>query len=165
MVLGFADEMKKLAENIGFSYDLRTGAVGDIVKNTHSMIKDYHNSREQMSEEQKAELACFRKTLIAETDHILKDTRAMLNTFKNDFEKMAQELHSMLAGYYKGEVQKPVHDMLTAYHNQMKKMADDFRQGHNAWTHLARSLSAKRNKEVVAEEITPRKKRKYSRRK
>ena len=158
MVLGFADEMKKLAENIGLSYDLRMGAVGDIVKNTHALIKDYHNSRAQMSEEQKAELARFRKTLVA-------DTRAMLNTFKNDFEKMAQELHQMLSGYYKGEVQKPVHDMLTAYHNQMKKMADDFSEAHKAWTHLARSLSAKRNKEVVAEEIAPRKKRKYSRRK
>lgn len=160
--LGLADEMKKLAGDMATSYDVRIGAVGDIVKNTHTLIKDYHNSREQMSEEQKAELARFRKTLGA-------DTRAMLKTFKNDFEKMAQELDTMLSNYYKQDIQGPVHSMLKTYHNQMTVLAGEFRKVHEAWMSCVRSMNAKRMKHVPEEENAPApkvtKKRKYSRRK
>lgn len=160
--LGLADQMKKLGENLVASYNVRIGEVGDIVKTTHTLIKDYHNSREQMSEEQKAELARFRKTLVA-------DTRAMLNTFKNDFEKMAQELDTMLSNYYKQDIQGPVHSMLKTYHNQMKALASEFGKVHEAWMSCVRSMNAKRMKHVPEEESAPApkatKKRKYSRRK
>ena len=160
--LGLADEMKKVGENMVASYDVRIGAVGDVIKGTHSMLKNFHQDRIRMGEEQRAELVSFKKDLVNET------TR-MLNTFKNNFEKMAQELDTMLSNYYKQDIQKPVHSMLTTYHNQMKALAGEFRKVHEAWMGCVRSMNAKRMKHVPEEASAPApkatKKRKYSRRK
>ncbi len=186
MVLGFADEMKKLGENIADSCDARLHAVGAIIKNTHSTLKNFHLDRLHMSEEQKAELARFRKNLTDETKKLMADARnmidafakehkematalradlnkfhhgmyrqthQMLNEFRTNFESMSEELHNMLSGYYKGEIKKPVHDMLSAFHNDMKKLGDEFHQAHQAWMNFSHSMSAKRYVKHAPEEI------------
>jgi predicted DNA-binding protein YlxM (UPF0122 family) len=170
MVLGFADEIKKLGENIAASYDVRIGAVKDIFKNTHSTLKNFHTEHMHMSEEQKAALASFRKNLMDETRKMLdafakehkgtttalkedlskfhqklqRETHTMINNFKTNFQEMAEELRKMLSGYYKGEIKKPVKDMLGVFHNEMQKLSNEFHQAHNTWMSFSRSMDAKK---------------------
>lgn len=177
MVLAFADDMKKLAENISASYNLRIGTIKDIKRDTNVLLKDtqglmnkFHHNRQEMSEELRSELADFVKQLHGDVEKMMRETHVLLQTFKTDFEKMSHELHSMLSGYYKGEIKKPVHDMLGKYHNQMTALANDFHKAHEAWMSLSRAMSAakeglKTAPEAESPKTAPGKKRKYSRRK
>ena len=179
MVLGFADEMKKLSEHIAASYEARIRTVKDIANSTHSSLRNFHTTlnnfhknRVHMSEEQRAELANFRKSLSGETKKIINKTHTMLNGFKSDFEKMAQDLHKMLSIYYKENIKKDVQDKLGSFNNEMKKLSAEFRQAHNAWMSSSRSIDAKRHIKQAPEKApkaaAPRrtaKKRKTSRKK
>lgn len=175
MVLAFADEMKKLAENITASYNVRIGSLKDISRDTHALLKDtqgmmnrFHHNRQEMSEDLRSELTDFVKQLHGDVAKMLRETHTLLQTFKNDFEKMSHELHSMLSGYYKGEIQKPVHDMLAKYHSQMNALGSDFHKAHEAWMSLSRAMSAaKQGLKAAPEAGSPKApgKRKYSRKK
>lgn len=168
--MNFTDEMKRLGEDIVNSYDIRVSSVGDIIKDTRSTLKNFHSERMHMSEEQRSELDHFKKELMNMTKKMLSafdkehremaaelrndlskfhrrihnDTQKYLREFRTEFEKMAEEMRKMLSGYYKGEIQKPVHDMLSKYHNQMKVLAGEFQKGHEAWMSISRSMNAKK---------------------
>jgi uncharacterized alpha-E superfamily protein len=115
-----------------------------------------------MSEEQKADLARFREELTNQTNKMLNDAKNLmkeiatsnnkqaaelhkfLKEFKDSFLKSQAQFHNMLSAYYKGEIKKPVHDMLAAFHNEMQKLGNEFHQAHNAWMSFSRSMDAKK---------------------
>lgn len=168
--MSFADEMKKIGENIASSYDIRVSSVGDIIKDTHSTLKNFHTEHKHMSEEQRTELGHFvnelrktTKSMLNEfdkehkerTDELRMDLAKvpkMLHEFMNNFLKAANQFHNMLSSYYKDEIQKPVQNMLGSYHKQMNQIANEFHQGHEAWMSISRSMSAKKGRKTVAME-------------
>lgn len=165
-----ANEMKKLGEDIASSYDIRVSAVGDIIKETKSTLRNFHTERRHMSEELHSELEHFCKELADMTGKMLNgfhkehkemasemreglskfhhriyaDTHKFLKEFKTSFLKAQDQFHNMLSSYYKGEIQKPVKEMLGRYDREMRAMANDFSKAHEAWMSFARSMSAKK---------------------
>lgn len=163
MVLGFADEMKKVIENIGTSYNIRIGEVKDIIRGTQSELKDFHTNRMHMSEEQRKELA-----------HFTKELRDATNELMNGFSRARKEMAASLMGdlhKYHNSLSKDTQAMLNAFKNNMKALANEFHQAHNVWLNFSRSMmEAKRGmKQIPKEEIpqqgTGRKRRGHSKRK
>ena len=58
--MGIATDMKKLAEDIVTSHDLRVNALGHLVKDTHKMLRGFDADRKRMSKEQAGDLALGR---------------------------------------------------------------------------------------------------------
>lgn len=159
--MSFTDEMKKIGEDIASSYDIRVSTVGDIIKDSHSTLKNFHTEHKHMSEEQRSELEHFmgdlRKTTKSMLNGFDKEHKEMadelrmdlakvpkmLNEFMNNFLKAANQFHNMLSSYYKEEIKQPTQKMLGDFRR-------DFDRAHEGWMGLSRAMSAKRGRKPVA---------------
>jgi hypothetical protein len=106
MKMGIATDMKNLGEEIIASYDMRIKAVGELVTDTHKMIKGFHADHKEMS-------AALRKDLTKGEQERLKD-----------FKSMMTDIDKFIAG-----VTKDVGDMIKGFHKEHKAMANELQAG------------------------------------
>jgi len=109
--MGIADDIKKLGEDIIVSYDTRVKAIGEMVKDTHEMLKGFQTEHKEMSEKLKADLAKGEKERLAGfkvmmadiqkfVSDVAKEVSVMIKKFQKDHKAMADELKENLG---KGE--------------------------------------------------------------
>ena len=112
--MGIATDMKNLGEEIVASYDMRVKAVGEIVADTHKMLKGFHTEHKEMSAALRAELAKGEqnrlkdfKTMMSDIEKTLadltKNVSNMIKGFQKDHKAMADELEG---GLEQGETQR-----------------------------------------------------------
>lgn len=141
----FADQMKKIGEDIAVSYDARIGGVGDIFKDTHSTLRNFHTEHQHMSEEQRKELEHFRNELT-------NDTRGMINGFRKQFGEMAKTMREELDRFHH-TVYKETHQMLNTYHSQMNAIKNDFQKAHQAWLSISRSIQQRKGMHQIPKKM------------
>ena len=102
-----ANDLKKLAEEIVLSYEARIGVVKEIVEDTHKMLEDFRQRREEMSKALREALAkseCLRKTdfnrMMAEILVVQlrreENVKQMLADFRREEEEVAMRLRKLL---------------------------------------------------------------------
>jgi len=112
--MGIATDMKNLGEEIVASYDMRVKAVGEIVADTHKMLKGFHTEHKEMSAALRAELAKGEqsrlkdfKAMMSDIEKFLADASKnvsnIIKGFQKDHKAMADELE---AGLEQGETQR-----------------------------------------------------------
>ncbi len=99
--MGIADDIKKLGEDIIVSYDTRVKAIGELVEDTHKMLKGFQAEHKEMSNKLRAELE-------KGEDSRLKDFKAMMA----DIQKFVSS------------VGKETTDMIRRFHKEHKEMSD-----------------------------------------
>lgn len=108
------DKINALAENIAASYDERRSTVERITKDTHAMLKRFHEEHKQMARDLRQTLAASEKARKEEAARLMEKIRGELATLK-----------------------KETHDMLAQY-------ADDNRRAHENWVKLTKMMAQKR---------------------
>lgn len=94
MVMAIAEDMKKIAEDIVSSYDVRVKAVGQIVADTHKMLKGFHTEHKEMSAALRAELAKGEQSR-------LKDFKAMMSEIEKFLADVTKNVSNMIKGFQK----------------------------------------------------------------
>jgi DNA anti-recombination protein RmuC len=103
--------LKDLAKDIVASYDSRIKIVGDIIEDTHKMMGDFREKRENMSKELKEILAKCESLRKKDFDRMMADivlkqnereeqVKKMLDDFRKEEEAVAEKLRTLLG---KGE--------------------------------------------------------------
>ena len=77
--MGIADDIKKLGEDIIVSYDTRVKAIGEMVKDTHEMLKGFQTEHKEMSEKLKADLAKGEKERLAGFKAMMADVKRFVS--------------------------------------------------------------------------------------
>lgn len=126
--MGIATDVKKLGEDIIASYDMRVKAIGQLVKDTHQMLKGFHTEHEEMADELKAGLAK------GEADR-LRDHKMLMASIQKFVSNVAKEVDAMIKRFYTEhkamanalaeDLEKGETDRLRAY----KAMMADIRRG------------------------------------
>ncbi len=126
--MSIAEDMKKLAEDIVASYDVRVEAIGALVKDTHQMLKGFNSKHKEMSAKLSADLAKF-------VNGLVKETAALVKKFQAEHKEMAEELGNSLATgeterlkVFKGmmsDIRKGIKDNIDTYvANKLKEFTD-----------------------------------------
>jgi len=92
--MGIATDMKNLGEEIVASYDMRIKAVGELVKDTHKMLKGFHTEHKEMSAALRAELAKGEQSR-------LKDFKAMMSEIEKFLADVTKNVSNMIKGFQK----------------------------------------------------------------
>ena len=109
--MGIATDIKKLGEDIITSYDVRVKAVGELVKDTHNMLKGFQGEHKEMSDRLREDLEQGEtnrlkdfKAMMADiqkfVSDVAKEVNVMIKRFQKDHKAMADELRENLG---KGE--------------------------------------------------------------
>lgn len=144
--MGISDDIKKLGEDIVVSYDSRVKAIGELVEDTHEMLKDFQAEHKNMADKLKADLAKGEENrlkdfgvFMAETQKFLsnltKEVSVMIKKFEKEHKEMADKQKESLK---KGEVdrlkdfkdmmeniQKGIEDIETYVQNKLKEFSDE----------------------------------------
>jgi hypothetical protein len=83
-ILGIADSMKGITENIIGSYDVRVKALKELVGDTHKTIKGFTADRKEMGAEQAKNLGDF-------VNGLEKGVGSMLKGFQASHKEMSAE--------------------------------------------------------------------------
>jgi len=129
MVMAIAEDMKKLAENIITSHDVRVKALGTLVTDTHKTLKGFERDRKKMAVEQAKDLAGFVKGLA-------KNVEDMLKGFKKNHEQMSKEQAKNLA------------DFVTNLAADVGSMLSDFQKARGEMSEELKDRLAKEVKEI-----------------
>lgn len=99
--MGIAEDMKRIAEDLVFSYQSRISTVSTIIENTNQLLEDFKTRRNEMS------------------NH-LKETLAKEESLrKKDFDKMMNKILSR-----QDEREKEVRDLLKTFFEEQKEIAE-----------------------------------------
>jgi len=155
--MGIADDMKRVAKEIVSSYESRISAVGTIIDNTHQILEDFKNKRNEMSNQLKETLATgeslrkkdfdnMMKDILARQDEREKQVKELLKTYLEEQRDMAVALKNALA---EGESIR-ISDFKTMLQDiqarqkereeEISKMLKDFREEHEEMAQNLRSL-------------------------
>lgn len=96
-----------LARGIVVSYDTRVKVVGEIIEDTHKMMDDFREKREDMSKELKEHLAkseslrrndfdCMMADIVLKQNEREEQVRKMLADFRREEEMVAEKLRGLL---------------------------------------------------------------------
>jgi len=111
--MGIALDMKKIADDIATSYDLRVKGLGELVKNSHDMLKGFQgehkemasNLRRSLEEGETDRLKSF-KSMMAEIRKGIKEietyVKKKLKEFSDAHAEMSGKLKNDLAKYVVG---------------------------------------------------------------
>jgi len=118
--MGIAEEMRRVAEEIVSSYQSRISAVAMIINNTHQLLEDFKNKRNEMSEHLKETLARQESLRKKDFDNMMKD----ILSHQDDREK---EVRDLVKTFF--EEQKEIAEIIkkNLYEGQ-KVRIDDFRK-------------------------------------
>ena len=120
--MGIADDIKTLGEDIVASYDLRVKSIGELVKDTHNMLKEFQSEHNKMATD-------LRKSLEQGEGDRLKDFNSMMGDVKKFVSDMVEgtaNLMNQIRGEQKDR-NKAVADLLEKFAKDHEAMANELR--------------------------------------
>ena len=160
--MGIAEDMKRIAEEIVSSYQSRISTVAMIIDNTHQLLEDYKNKRNEISNHLKETLArqeslrkkdfdYMMKDILSHQDEREKQVRDLLKTFFEEQKEIAQVIKRNLAeGEEKVRIsgfKKMLEDIQArqkARENEVSVMLKEFQTEYKEMAESLRSLLDKR---------------------
>jgi len=153
--MGRADEMKNLGEGIVASYDARVKAGGELVKDTHDMLKRFQTEHKEMADRLSADLTKGEEDRVKDFKAMVEGIQVeqkdrnkavadLLEKFAKDHEAMADELRKSLA---KGETGR-IEDFKEMMEGIQKFVADVVKETKRLMDAI-RASQGERNKEVL----------------
>ena len=106
--MGIADDIKKLTNEVVFSYESRISEVGIIIDNTYRILEEFKTKRNEMSNRLKENLAkegslrkkdfdSMMEEILSRQDEREKQVKDLLRTFLEEQKEMAQTIKKNLA--------------------------------------------------------------------
>lgn len=152
--MGIGEEIKKMAEDIISSHEMRASALGSLVAetkgilgNARGMVKDFADERRKKAAELAEELGNFAKGLADGVGNMLKD-------FQEKHQEMSEEQKKELTDFI-SEVSKDVSNllkdtqgMLKDFQKERKEMAADLQDRLNQGREDLRKYMASKLKEL-----------------
>ena len=155
--MGIADDIKKLTNEVVFSYESRISEVGIIIDNTYRILEEFKTKRNEMSNQLKETLAkeesLRKKDFDSMMEEILshqgereKQARSLLRTFLEEQKEMAQTIKKNLSEGEKvriNDFKKMLQDIQTrqkAGENEVSMMLKEFQGEHKEMAESLRSL-------------------------
>jgi len=126
MVMAIAEDMKKLAENIMISSDVRLKAVGDLVAETRKTLNGFAADRKKMAAEQAKDLASFTNGLSKNVDNLLKKAQQMIAEFHKTNRQMSKEQAKELAAFV-NDLTRDVRSMLSGFERHRSEMSNELK--------------------------------------
>lgn len=117
--MGIATDMKKLADDIVVSHDMRVDAIGHLVKDTHKMLRGFDADRRKMSREQASNLGEF-------VNDLSRDVASMLRGFRKDHKQMSEGQAKSLANFIT-DLAKDVGKMIRGFQKEHREMATNLK--------------------------------------
>ena len=121
--MGIAVDIRNLGEDIVASYDMRVKTIGQLVKDTHNMLKGFQVEHKEMAGNLKADLAK------GEEDR-LKGFKSMMGDVKKFVEDMVEGTAKLMKGIQKEQKDrdKGVAELLKKFANDHEAMADELKK-------------------------------------
>ena len=155
--MGITEDMKKIAEEIVFSYQSKISEVAIIVDNTSQILEDFKNQRNEMSNQLKETLAkeeSLRKKdfdaimgdIFAHQDERGKQVKNLLKTFFDEQKEVAEAIRKNLTGEEKiriDDFRKRLRDIQAkqkARESEVNTALRQFQTGYKQMAELLRSL-------------------------
>jgi len=121
--MGISDDIKKLGEDIVADYDVRVKAIGELVEDTHKMLKDFRAEHKNMTDKLKTDLA-------KGEEERLKDFKAMMNGIKKFVSDMVAGTAELMKQIQKEQTDrnKEVADLLVKFAKDHQAMEAELKQ-------------------------------------
>ena len=159
--MGIAEDMKRIAEEIVSSYQSRISTVAMIIDNTHQLLEDYKNKRNEISNHLKETLArqeslrkkdfdYMMKDILSHQDEREKQVRDLLKTFFEEQKEIAQVIKRNLAEGEKVRISdfknslKDIQARQKVRENEVSVMLKEFQTEYKEMAESLRSLLDKR---------------------
>jgi uncharacterized protein YicC (UPF0701 family) len=126
MVMAIAEDMKKIAENIISSYDVRVKALGDLVSDTHNTLKGFAADRKKMGQQQAKDLADFVNGLSKNVQSLQKVAQNMVKEFQKSNKQMSKEQAKNLSDFVKN-LAKDMDSMLSSFEKDRSQMSRELK--------------------------------------
>jgi len=119
MVMTVAEDMKKLAENIITSHDVRVKALGSLVADTHKTLKGFERDRKKMAVEQAKDLVGF-------VNRLSKNVQSFLQGFRRNHTQMSKEQAKSLSNFVTS-LTEDVGSMISGFQADRSKMSKELK--------------------------------------
>lgn len=119
MVTTVAEDMKKLAEDIIVSSDVRVKAVGELMDDTRKTLSGFSRDRKKMAAQQAKDLANF-------VNDLSKNMQSFLKEFQKNHQQMSKEQAKNLAGFVNGLVDD-VSSTLNGFRKARNEMSEELK--------------------------------------
>lgn len=166
--MGIAEEMKKVAEEIVSSYQSRISTVAAIIDNTHQLLEDLKNKRNEMGNQLKETLAKEESLRKKDFDNMMKDilfhqdereeqVRELLKTFFEEQKEIAEVIKRNLADGEKVKISdfknslKDIQAKQRARENEVSVLLKEFQTEYKELAESLRSLLDKREAMKIKE--------------
>ena len=166
--MGIAEDMKRIAEEIVSSYQSRISTVAMIIDNTHQLLEDFKNKRNEMSNHLKETLAKeeslrkkdfdnMMKDILSHQDEREKEVKELLKTFFEEQKEIAQAIKRNLADGEKVKISdfknslKDIQARQKARENEVSVMLKEFQTEYKEMAESLRSLLDKREAIRISE--------------
>jgi len=160
MVMTVAEDMKKLAENIITSHDVRVKALGTLVTDTHKTLKGFERDRKKMAAEQAKSLAEFVQELSKNVENMLKGfgknhkqmSREQAKSLSVFVVNLTEEIGSMLDGFQKArsEMSEELKDRLAKEVKEIETyVANKLKEFNKAHADMSEELKKELNNYVM----------------
>lgn len=142
MVMAIAEDMKKIAENIISSYDVRVKALGDLVTDTHKTLEGFAADRKKMGQQQAKDLAAF-------VNHLSKNVHGFLRDFQKNHQQMSKEQAKNLSDFVKN-LANDIGSMLSSFEKDRSQMSKELKNKLAKETKEIETFAATKLKEFDA---------------
>jgi len=159
--MGITEEMRRVAEEIVSSYQSRISTVAMIIDNTHQLLEDFKNKRNEMSNHLKETLARqgslrkkdfdnMMKDILSHQDEREKEVKELLKTFFEEQKEIAQVIKRNLADGEKVKISdfknslKDIQARQKIRENEVSVMLKEFQTEYKEMAESLRSLLDKR---------------------
>jgi DNA anti-recombination protein RmuC len=152
--MGIVEDMKRVAEEIVSSYQSRISTVATIIDNTHHLLEDFKNKRNEMSNQLKETLAkeeSLRKKdfdnmmgdILSHQDERQKDVKELLKTFFEEQKEIAEIIKRNLSEGQKvriNDFKKMLQDIQTRQKTREHEVSVMLKEFQNEYKEMAESL-------------------------
>ena len=166
--MGITEEMRRVAEEIVSSYQSRISTVAMIIDNTHQLLEDFKNKRNEMSNHLKETLARqgslrkkdfdnMMKDILSHQDEREKEVKELLKTFFEEQKEIAQVIKRNLADGEKVKISdfknslKDIQARQKIRENEVSVMLKEFQTEYKEMAESLRSLLDKREAIRISE--------------
>jgi len=160
MIMTVAEDMKKLAENIITSHDVRVKTLGTLVADTHKTLKGFEQDRKKTAAEQAKSLADFVKGLTKNVEDMLEGfdknhkqmSKKQAKNLADFVTNLAADVGSMLSDFQKarGEMSEELKDRLAKEVKEIETyVANKLKEFNKAHTDMSKELKKELNDYVM----------------
>lgn len=131
--MGISDSMKKTTEDIVSSYDVRVKAIGELVKDTHNMLKGFRVEHKGMADKLKGDLAKGEQERLKDFKSMMDDIQKAIKEIETYTMNKLKEFHAthaeMAANLRKGNLRKGLEQGEADRLKTFKSMMAEIRKG------------------------------------